>query len=189
MSARFLVNFCMDFGWRNLGQSNPYRGKRPFLVFQIYWIFHRFLDWLGFTCDRSIYKSIPLENQKRPYSSIGVALPQIPPCAIDAKINEKSRRHRCPWKTKNSDFVREGVAKSVKKPSKNLSQPFRTISNKFHDQFWIDFVSVGGQSCLWLIFDWFCDPLSYKIAVFGFPRARCRRDFWSIFAWILDGGI
>ena len=75
----------------------------------------------GLTFDRSISKSIPLENQKRPFSSIGVALIKNPWSKIDPKIDSTSVKNRYPWKTKNSDSVREGVAKSMKNRPKLLS--------------------------------------------------------------------
>ena len=120
MSARFLVNFWMDFGWRNLDQSNPYRGKWPFLVFQWYRFVDRSITSQSKSIQKSINKSISLENQKRPFSSIGVALITILPSKIDPEIDPKSSQNRCPWKTKNSDSVREGSQNLSKTQQKSI---------------------------------------------------------------------
>ena len=73
--------------------------------------------------------SIYLKNQKRPFSSIGVALPKILPSKIDPEIDPKSSQNRCTCKTKNNDSVREGVTKSIKKPTK-IDQKFMQIDQR-----------------------------------------------------------
>ena len=73
--------------------------------------------------------SIYLKNQKRPFSSIGGALPKILPSKIDPEIDPKSSQNRCTCKTKNNDSVREGVTKSIKKPTK-IDQKFMQIDQR-----------------------------------------------------------